>query len=302
MWNLWMFIVASVFPQIITSQLTNTVTQPTHITPIPAMSRVLTPALNAGNVPPPANNKQLWKLRLNPSTQENNVVNVVDHIGPFPYRNSMADGAPPGHPPHPYTYHNNNNNRQSEYSVNEWDIIDDYRAPPTLTLPMTPVVLDPPTQTRYVNPVRSLTELEARRIPSHNTTFAPLVHYHHHAKKPSRARLLPLHCNANPTLTRDKPYQQQGYYDLVSMYYIILACGILFPPIWILLGTGQFDTLLNVPEQPGPKSYTMTSLSDDEKREVRSVSRIKWVAIALSVFIWCCCLVGIVVGLVYRNV
>lgn len=210
---------------------------------------------------------------------------------------------------------------------------------PSVLPPILPPVPDlaPPSSRAYnARSPRNLDELEARnsilttntshhdsvrnqggiRLPSNPNVLPPILKASNerkvssgirtsgHQKTHSQARLLPLHANAPPTLTRDKPTGWQSHNpisdDLVTIYWIIFAGGFLFPPFWLMLGFGMFDALLNMPEKPGPKEYEMVSLTKEEKKEIARIRRIKLFAILLGVFFWLLCLAGILVGLLLR--
>ena len=120
-----------------------------------------------------------------------------------------------------------------------------------------------------------------------------------HQKSISRAHLLPLHLNQVPYLTKDKPYPEARYAstvipaDIVSTHWIVFVLSILFPPMWLVLASGTFDTLLHV-----PSIETFHGLSQKEQAAYLKIRRIKQVSIALGCTFWTICLAGFIVGLV----
>lgn len=119
-----------------------------------------------------------------------------------------------------------------------------------------------------------------------------------HQKSVSQSRLLPLHLNQSPYLTIDKPVSDSRIAyrsfspDVVMMHWVLFACCTTFPPLWLALAGGAFDSILHVPLAPH-KSLLTTA----EERDLRRIKMIKILAAILGMAFTCVSLAGFIVGL-----
>lgn len=159
--------------------------------------------------------------------------------------------------------------------------------------PLNPASLQPPLARHIADPLMQ----QARRIGS-RSSGSPKMAFHQ--KSISQSHLLPLHYHFSPYLTVDKPCSEsriasRSYStDLVIMHWVLFGCFTAFPPLWLLLAGGAFDSILHVP------SFLRTgTMTDAEMRDLRRIRTIKILAGVLGALFTILCLAGFVVGLAY---
>lgn len=119
-----------------------------------------------------------------------------------------------------------------------------------------------------------------------------------HQKTMSQSRLLPLHLNQSPYLTVDKPVSDNRLAGrsflagVVTMHWVLFACCVAFPPLWIALAGGAFDDVLHVPSTSQHTLMTATELSN-----LKRIKTVKVLAAICGVVFCIACLVGFVTGL-----